>query len=333
MNKTITSCLLALLVLMTGKVWANDAEMQALASKSLMLDVIKVNSETLIAAGERGHILTSNDGANWQQTAVPTKSTINKLFFLNEQTGWAVGHDSVILHTTDGGKSWQLQNHKPELERPLFDLMFFDANNGIAVGAYGFMYRTQDGGKTWQEEYHLELLNEDDQLYLEDLKLEDPEFYKEEIGSILPHFNALYMHQDELFLAGELGLLAKSSDWGKTWQLLDEVYIGSFFDIAVVKGNVLLAAGLRGNLFYSEDNGTQWQHVEIDSIALLNGIVTNDSGKVFVLANAGVLLSSDDGKQFTLTTEKDGKALMAGVWFNDKLVVASEVGMKVLDVQ
>ncbi|QBY05822.1 hypothetical protein E2K93_16275 [Thalassotalea sp. HSM 43] len=333
MNKTITSCLLALLVLMTGKVWANDAEMQPLASKSLMLDVIKVNSETLIAAGERGHILTSNDGENWQQTAVPTQSTINKLFFLNEQTGWAVGHDSVILHTTDSGKSWQLQNYKPELERPLFDLMFFDANNGIAVGAYGFMYRTQDGGKTWQEEYHLELLNEDDQLYLEDLKLEDPEFYKEEIGSILPHFNALYMHQNELFLAGEIGLMAKSGDWGKTWQLLDEVYIGSFFDIAVVKGNVMLAAGLRGNLFYSEDNGTQWQHVEIDSIALLNGIVTNDNGKVFVLANAGVLLASDDGKQFTLTTEKDGKALIAGVWFNDKLVVASEVGMKVLDVQ
>ncbi|MDN3651380.1 YCF48-related protein [Thalassotalea ponticola] len=333
MNKTISACLIAISLVLSSVGVANESQMQPLASKSLLLDVVKINDTTLLAAGERGHILMSTDGITWQQKSVPTQSTITKLFFLDEMTGWAVGHDAVILHTQDGGQSWQLQSFQPKLQRPLLDVIFFDKNHGIAVGAYGFMQRTNDGGKTWQAEYHLELLNEDDQLYLEDLKQEDPEFYQIEIGSILPHFNALYLHQGQLFLAGEKGLLAKSLDQGKSWQLLDEIYIGSFFDIRVINDSLLLASGLRGNLFFSEDLGEQWQQVDVDSIALLNNIVVADNGRVFVLGNAGVVLTSDDGKTFRLRTEEDGKALMSGVWFDNKLVVASEVGIKALDNQ
>ncbi|WP_371189239.1 WD40/YVTN/BNR-like repeat-containing protein [Thalassotalea maritima] len=331
MKKIYQYCLL-ILSLVSSQVLANSAEQQPLASKSLMLDVLSLDADTLIAAGERGHIIRSSDGVNWQQQEVPTQSTITKLFFIDENIGWAVGHDSLILKTQDGGITWQLQNFKPDLQRPLFDVYFVDENQGIAVGAYGFMYRTTNGGDTWQREHHLELLNEDDQYYLEDLKQEDPEFYQEEIASILPHFNSLTMHQGVLYLAGEVGLMAKSNDFGRNWQLMDEIYIGSFFDIKATNNNVLIAAGLRGNLFYRAAEQANWQRADVDSIALLNNIVTTDTGRLFVLGNAGVILSSDDGQQFTLTTQADGKALMAGVWFKNQLVVASENGMKILDL-
>lgn len=310
-----------------------SSEILPLASQSLMLDVVKSSEKQLVAVGERGHLLTSKDGESWQQQPIPSKSTLNKVFFLNESLGWAVGHDSTIIHSRDGGATWTLQNFEPEKQRPFFDIKFFDENHGIAVGAYGLFYRTNNGGNSWVEEFHLELLNEDDQFYLADLKAEDEEFYNEEVVSILPHFNRLLMTGKYLYLAGEVGMMAVSEDFGQTWQLLDEVYMGSFFDIAQITQQTLLVVGLRGNIFSSSDNGLQWQPINSNTTALLNAIVSNGQGMVVILANSGVMLSSNDGINFNKHTEKDGKALLAGVWFNNKFIVASEVGMKILDIQ
>lgn len=309
------------------------AEILPLAPKSLMLDIAKISDTSLIAVGDKGHILLSTNGIDWQQQTVPANSSLNRVYFINEQQGWAVGHDSVILMTSDGGSNWVIQNYQPEKQRPLFDIMFFDAKHGIAVGAYGVFYRTKDAGKTWVEEFHLELVNSDDQEYLLELKVEDEEFYLEEIASILPHFNRLLSVGNELYLAGEIGMLAKSLDQGQTWQLLDEIYMGSFFDIAQISESQLLVVGLRGNMFTSKDGGAQWQHQSTNTTALLNDIVVTEQGHVYVLANAGVILSSANGTDFTLSTQPDGKALIGGVWFNNKLIVASEVGVKVLAVQ
>lgn len=309
------------------------AEIMPLAANTLMLDIVKVKQDKLIAVGGRGHILQSTDGENWQQQPSPSNSTLTKVYFFNESLGWAVGHDSVILNTKDGGVTWTLQNYQPEKERPFFDVLFFTENHGVAIGAYGLFYRTRDGGTTWAEEHHLELLNEDDRLYLEDTKLDDKELYLEEIASILPHFNRLAGSHDTLYLAGELGTIASSSDQGVTWHLLDEIYMGSFFDISSISATQLLVVGLRGNMFLSDDQGSNWQKINNDSTALLNDIVVADNGTVFVLGNSGVILKSNDGKTYQLSTQTDGKALLAGVWFNNKLIVASEVGVKAVDIQ
>lgn len=333
-SKTFLLFILALM-LMPAKAELQPvaAELHALSSKSLMLDVYSIANKRLVAVGERGHILVSDDGQQWQQQESPVNSTLTKVFFINEQLGWAVGHDSAIIHTNDGGTTWQLQNYQPSKERPFLDLYFSDESNGVAVGAYGLFYRTNDGGKSWKQEYHLELLNEDDRLYLEETKEYDPEIYEEEIASILPHFNRIMSLGDVWYLVGELGMMATSADQGKTWLLMDEIYFGSFFDINAITNTNLLVAGLRGNLFYSGDSGTSWQEIETDTIALMNDIVVNDDGSVVVLANSGVILKSNNGTSFTTQVEEDGKALIAGVWFNNKLIVASEVGMKVVELQ
>ena len=37
------------------------------------------------------------------------QTTFSDVFFVDAQHGWIVGSDSTILHTTDGGMSWNLQ--------------------------------------------------------------------------------------------------------------------------------------------------------------------------------------------------------------------------------
>jgi len=66
------------------------------AASSLLLDVTHAG-ERLVAAGDRGHILYSDDGgASWTQAKVPTRQLLTAIYFADAQHGWAVGHDALF---------------------------------------------------------------------------------------------------------------------------------------------------------------------------------------------------------------------------------------------
>lgn len=120
----------------------------AKASKSLVLDVVHAGKR-LVAVGDRGHILYSDDqGATWTQARVPTRQLLTSVFFVDDKHGWAVGHDAQILASEDGGTTWTKQFEDLKRESPLLDVWFQDASSGFAVGAYGALMATTDGGKT-----------------------------------------------------------------------------------------------------------------------------------------------------------------------------------------
>jgi photosystem II stability/assembly factor-like uncharacterized protein len=302
-----------------------------LVSQSLLLDITDIGQQKLAAVGEHGHILISRDGKNWQQSNVPIQSTLTNIFFYNEKLGWAVGHDASILHSRDGGTTWQVQLYKPLLEKPLLNIVFRTPLEGIAIGAYGLFFRTIDGGETWLNEFHSEFLSSDDIEYLAELKEEDEEAYLDEASSILPHFNRLIIDGRTLYMVGEIGLIAKSYDFGRNWLRFDEIYQGSFFDMTRTMQGNLLVVGLRGHVFRSTKNGTPWQQQQTNTTALINDIVLTNDGRIFLLANNGTLLeSSDDGQSYRIRNQHDGKALIAGVWFNNQLIVVSDVGVKII---
>lgn len=77
--------------------------------------------------------------------------------FVDPDRGWVVGDRGVIWNTSDGGRSWQLQNSGVTCR--LEAVQFHDANNGWIVGGWiqpythethGVVLRTKDGGRTWQ---------------------------------------------------------------------------------------------------------------------------------------------------------------------------------------
>ena len=95
------------------------------ASKSLLLDVA-VAGKRLVAVGERGHVVYSDDGGQtWAQASVPTRSLLTAVSFPTARDGWAVGHDGTVIHSADGGQTWTLQRHEA-----------FDADAAIAEIAH-----------------------------------------------------------------------------------------------------------------------------------------------------------------------------------------------------
>ena len=318
-------CMVVLLAPMSILQAATQSYQAPLVSQSLLLDITQTDAH-LVAVGERGHIILSSDGNSWQQVEVPSTSTLTGVYFVNQQ-GWAVGHDSSILHSSDGGQHWQLQNFAPELQRPLLDVLFFNAQHGIAVGAYGTFLRTKDGGKTWLSELHAEFLNPDDQQYMNELRREDEVFYQQELASILPHLNSVTLSGDTLYLAGEAGLLAFSEDFGAHWQRMEIEYSGSFFSIARTSSGSLVAAGLRGNLYSYDEPSRTWNAISSGSNASLNAIISVDSKTTVVLGNNGAIVTLL-GDKASYRQAEDGESLVNGLVFKQHIIAVSVGGIK-----
>jgi len=321
-------------LIISGASVAQEAPKNAIsainANKTLLTDITDTGNG-LIAVGKHGTVIKSQSGDKWQQAElVPTQVLLTAVDFSNEKNGWACGHDATIINTTDGGNNWQLQQAKPELDKPCLDILFEDNLNGFAVGAYGMFYHTSDGGKHWQKRFLDSLLYSEDRDYLNDLKETDPEGYEAETASILPHFNRIEKTDNGLMLVGEMGLMAKSTDNGQSWVRLEEIYPGSFFALASDSKQEIVA-GLRGNVFVKQNNEEQWQHLENIKTATINSIINYNNKQWLMLANSGVIFHLQDG---LLTHEQlpDGKAILDGAILNNKLIMATEDGIKVKEL-
>jgi photosystem II stability/assembly factor-like uncharacterized protein len=299
-----------------------------LAKESLLLDISSAADKSLYVVGERGHILTSSNGTDWVQQSSPTESTLTAVYFMNDE-GWAVGHDGIILHTNNAGTEWTIQQFQPEAEKPLLDVLFLDKQRGIAIGAYGTYYETDDAGENWTSVQHATFLSSEDQEYLEEIKLEDEEFYLEELGSILPHLNRINRSGDKLYIAGESGLLAVSEDDGKSWQRMDVNYYGSFFDIESVEGNGLYAAGLRGNVFKLNEENKQWDKVDGTGELSFNSLVPLPNNQLIALGNNGTSLLISGESETAYAQTAAGVAIINGIWFKEKLVTVTAQGVNV----
>ncbi len=274
-----------------------------LAPDSLLLDIDRAG-DRLVAVGERGHVLVSDDsGASWRQVAVPTRATLTAVSFIDPMRGWAVGHDAVVLHSADGGESWVEQYSDPEYETPLMDVLFADPAVGFAVGAYGLFLETTDGGKSWEQRW----VTEDDF-----------------------HFNAiLHPSADRWFMAGEAGGLYRSDDGGLDWQVIDPPYFGSFFGALSLGNDDILVFGLQGRMYRSADGGLTWQPIDTGTTAaLVAGTVLGD-GRIVVVGLSGALLVSDDGGRSVRLNRRADRSALAGVAEapDGRLVLVGESGI------
>ena len=259
---------------------AEEAVEAPLAIDSLLLDGAAAGSR-LVVVGERGHILVStDDGASWTQAEVPTRALLTAVHMHDERTGWAVGHDAVILRTGDGGETWTLAHQAPAEELPLLDVWFRDERTGFAVGAYGYFLATEDGGETWTAR----AISEDD-------------FH---LNALVPVAERSPEAQppgpQRLYIAAEAGIAYRSDDGGETWSELPSPYAGSWFGGLALDEERVLLTGLRGHLFLSEDGGDTWAEVTTGTHATLTGAVRLPSGSIVITGLEGsVLTSEDDG--------------------------------------
>jgi photosystem II stability/assembly factor-like uncharacterized protein len=288
------------------------AEIMPRATRSLLLGITSAGSQT-VAVGERGNILLSADGQKWTQVAVPVNSTLTAVGFADADNGWAVGHDAVILHTADGGKTWALQNFQPELEKPLLNLLVIDAQYAYALGAYGLLLQTTDGGASWAE-------------------VDAPPVRADEL-----HLSSMIrLNSGELLIAGEQGTLAVRGLSGP-WSKLKSPYEGSYYGALPWGPKGVLVYGQRGNIYVTDDvRGGHWKPVDTGSKqGLFGGTLLKDRGALLVGADEYSVLIKPDASSQVVTTPKAagataGGTLSGAVPWHDGVLVVGEAGVKAL---
>ena len=313
------------------------AQRSPLAPKAVLTGLARAGKR-VVAVGQRGHVLLSDDaGTTWQQADVPVSADLVAVSFATAESGWAVGHDGVILHSADGGRSWTRQLDGRVLgdvlvahytksrddkwlaeakrfaaqgaENPFLDVWFDDARNGIVVGAFGLALRTGDGGATWAPLMHA---------------IDNPKAL---------HLYAVRRIGGELFIAGEQGLLMKLDRDGGRFAALTLPYAGTLFGL-IGKDRVVVAHGLRGNVVRSADGGQTWQSVPTGVGVGLTASALDDRGRMVIVSQAGhVLVSGDVGASFApLKLERPTPAAAVVSAGTGALAIAGPRGVQILSL-
>ena len=328
---------------------SNEAVKSKLAVEALLLGAARAGKR-IVAVGEYGDILYSDDdGKNWTQADhVPTTVTLTAVHFADDKTGWAVGHDTVILKTTDAGKTWVKQWGGGESDNALLTVYFKDASHGWAMGAFNYTVETTDGGAHWVE--RKTLMPPPPAPPAGAVKPAapaepiDPTAPKKTVPGAGPadpyaaatgdenHLNQIFAgpDADTIFVAAEAGAVYRSLDGGVTWEKILTGYPGSFWGGLTAKDGSVYATGMRGNLWRSTDKGKTWTKLDTSGAdqSIASGIQLPDGAFVFV-GLGGQVLYSPDGQKFTLTYRPDRKGLNAVIQDGaDHLIVFGEPGVK-----
>lgn len=107
--------------------------------------------------GDGGLVLATSDlGLSWQLPPADPVEAAGREFDwraleVRGSRAWIAGSPGTkVLHTEDGGATWQVQSTGQNL--PIRALSFVDNLHGWAVGALGTVLATTDGGQTWRRQ-------------------------------------------------------------------------------------------------------------------------------------------------------------------------------------
>ena len=171
--------------------------------------------------------VTTNGGSTWTDLSAGLSQSLKSIYFVNEDIGWAVNVLGQLLKSSNGGVNWQIVSGVTQVG----GVYFINEQIGFAYGLE--LKRTADGGNTWSN------------VSSSENGINDIQFINNNTG----------------YLCGNLGLLAKTTDQGLTWETLNP---GSFFDmlhIQIQNENDILVSATSGELLASANAGQTWSSI------------------------------------------------------------------------
>ena len=246
-----------------------------------MQDVVFVDFQNGIFVGKKGAIYTTNDGgSNLIARVCPVASdtgdvTISGVDFVSSTVGFAVGTDSLIIKTTDGGKTWQIvpaENISSETEIDhLNRIQMVSEDVGYVVGSGGVVLKTEDGGDTWVQK-------------------PVPDGIECELMSLC------FLDEDEGWVVGGSGVVLHTSNGGDTWE---QQITGVNSSLTGVKFVSPTDGWICGNMaiLRTTDGGNNWEFAQIEPnlFGHFRDIDFSDSQHGWIVGNFGYILHTVDG--------------------------------------
>ena len=218
----------------------------------------------VVALGLSGCVSSGLPSANaspWQAVDIHTKSNPLDLAFTDQNHGFLVGSNRLILETNDGGASWQERALElPEEENFRLISVDFSGDDGWIVGQPGLLLHSTDGGQSWSR------------LFL-DTKLPGEPYLVTAQG------------RNSAELATNVGAVYRTSDGGNSWQAEVEDAAGAVRDLRRSRdGHYVSVSGL-GNFFATWNPGDAvWTPHQRVSSQRLQSMGFQPDGALWMLA-------------------------------------------------
>ena len=239
----------------------------------------------------QGTIISTKDGAEWQETEV-TKGVVNlkSITFSDKNTGYVVGQSDIghyLFSTIDGGSTWEeepIYFDIKRIEAASPDVLYACSNNEV--------YK-KVGDEYWQSVSGYEFSREN---------LSDISFSNEQQGVLIGK-RALY----------------RTQDGGNTWT--EQI---TFHDLSIADADIDEDQGVildRYGKFYTLDGNTAWNYhaYKLPSRTRYRTVALVGNQQLYVAGDYDLLYSTDKGESWTSYKNADGSSLsFTDIHFVDK---------------
>ena len=185
------------------------------------------------------------------------------VWFENDRSGYALGAYGVLLHTSDGGTTWQLLSDR--LDNPdnyhLYGVARSASGTLLVAGEAGTLLRSRDSGASWD-------------------RPESP--YQ---GS----FFGIVAAQDGSFLTfGLRGNVFRSTDEGDSWVRVDTGDDRTLLAGTVRSNGNIVLVGSAGAVLSSNDNGASFEAISTSGNRVYSGVTETTEGNLMLVGFGGV---------------------------------------------
>jgi photosystem II stability/assembly factor-like uncharacterized protein len=221
------------------------------------------------------------------------------LHFIDQSDGWVVGESGRLLHTNDGGNSWNIQESGTNVS--LKCVLFANAQMGWIGGADNSIGMTTNGGVTWKWQ---QPVGESRRMFMA------MSFVNGNMGWVVDNYGGILHTEDA-------GMTWTPQISGTTWAITSVQFLDAAEGWATATNRVVL---------HTTDGGNNWMRNTLDAINYGNGIVaiyndiffcdgTNGWIATNVMASsigdpmASVVRTSDTGRTWNCQATPEGEAI------------------------
>jgi photosystem II stability/assembly factor-like uncharacterized protein len=285
----------------------------------------------------------------WLEQNSSTNRELTDVCFVDQNNGWISGWTGTMLHTTDGGDTWNTQNILPN--NAYYSVFFTDLLNGWASGYAGKIVHTSDGGQTWVDQtapvntdyYKVYFVNSDIGwiaggdagtfpnfiehrviLYTSNGGVNWSAQYSESNKSRLN--SIIFVDQNNGYATGESGIIMKTTDGGSNWteQVIPSFHFRNIFFIDNLTGWVTgyyLGVPHYTAVFNTTDGGINWNETSFGTDESISGIYFTDNMKGWAVGGSNsegiIYYTSDGGSNWELQNIPLVNSLYRVYFFNE----------------
>jgi photosystem II stability/assembly factor-like uncharacterized protein len=293
---------------------------------------------------------------SWEKVDSPTSQNLNSVHFVDSLYGWAVGDSGTIIHTTNGGSNWDLQNSNTLNE--IADVFFLNRNLGwapswnVSVWPFGtLVLKTTNGGQIWTSEpYTDDLIFIRCIIYLDSLngwmggtphalvRTSDGGEHWEQaeidtsLLAFLPVSNIHFYNSQYGYVCGGAfefaGVIWKTTNGGNKWFAIDitfappdpihEIHIFDSLNVIGIGGDRESQFGI--GTFRTKDGGMFWEYKEhgIPGFGSDLAFRTDYEGWAPITSAQSLVFSLDSGLTWTEIPASDSSSIL-DLFFPDSL--------------